>query len=251
MPGAIKEGNMSKPLFRKFSTITFDVVGTLIDFETGILDWFRPALAKRGIEKTDEEILTSFASCEDRYQRQAPDKPFTAMLPLIYRDMASGWNFAARDNEAAEFQESIQLWPAFSDTVASLNELRSRYRLVAVTNSDAWALKYMSATMHDPFDEQLTCDEVGVNKPSPRVFDYLLEKLAPLGVTRGDILHTAQSQYHDIIPAMKLGFSTMWIERRHGKGSYGATPKPGKIAEPTFHAPSMSDFVQQVRRQDV
>ena len=241
---------MNKPLFKQFNTLTFDVVGTLIDFETGILDWFRPAIAKRGIEKTDEEILTSFAGCEDRYQREAPDKPFTAMLPLIYRDMISRWDIEASDSEASEFQESIQWWPAFPDTVASLDELKKRYRLVAVTNADAWALKYMSATMNDPFDEQITCDEVGVNKPSPRVFEYLLEKLAPLGVSRGEILHTAQSQYHDIIPAMKLGFATMWIERRHGKGSYGATPKPDQVAEPTYHAHSMTDFVQQVRRQD-
>ncbi len=240
---------MNKPMLNEFNTLTFDVVGTLIDFETGILEWFRPTLAKKSVEKTDEEILTGFAICEDRYQRIAPDKPFTAMLPLIYRDMASQWNIEASDNEADEFQKSIQSWPAFADTVAALEELKTRYRLVAVTNADAWALKYMSATMDDPFDEQITCDEVGLNKPGPRVFEYVLEKLAPLGVSKGDILHTAQSQYHDIIPAMKLGFSTMWIERRHSKGSFGATPKPGRVREPTFHANSMEDFVRQVQEQ--
>ena len=244
------EGIMSKLKLNEFNTLTFDVVGTLIDFESGILAWFRPTLISKGVEKTDEEILSSFAICEDRYQRESPDKPFTAMLPLIYRDMASQWDIEASDNEATEFQESIQSWPAFPDTVASLKELKTRYRLVAVTNADAWALKYMSATMDDPFDEQVTCDEVGVNKPSPRVFDYVIEKLAPLGVTKGDILHTAQSQYHDIVPAMKLGFSTMWIERRHGKGSFGATPKPSQVVEPTFHANSMEDFVQQIRKHD-
>ena len=241
---------MSKPKLTEFSTLTFDVVGTLIDFESGILEWFRPTLTSKSAEKTDEEILTSFANCEDRYQRESPDKPFTAMLPLIYRDMASHWNIEASDNEANEFQDSIQCWPAFPDTVASLEELGTRYRLVAVTNADAWALKYMSATMDDPFDEQVTCDEVGVNKPSPRVFDYVLEKLAPLGVAKADILHTAQSQYHDIVPSMKLGFSTMWIERRHGKGSFGATPRPNQVVEPTFHANSMADFVRQVRKHD-
>ena len=241
---------MSEPGLKHFNTICFDVVGTLIDFEAGILAWFRPVLASRGVEKTEEEILTSFADCEDRYQWEEPDKPFTAMLPLIYRDMATRWSIDARDNEATEFQESIRSWPAFPDSVASLIELGTRYRLVAVTNADSWALKYMSATLDNPFDEQVTCDEVGVNKPSPRVFEYVLEKLAPLGVKKGDILHTAQSQYHDIVPAMKLGFSTMWIERRHGKGSFGATPKPRHLVEPTFHANSMEDFVRQVRSEN-
>ena len=241
---------MSKPKLNEFNTLTFDVVGTLIDFESGILGWFRPTLVNKNIEKADEEILTAFAICEDKYQRESPDKPFTAMLPLIYRDMASQWNIDANDNEANEFQESIQAWPAFPDTVAALEELKTRYRLVAVTNADAWALNYMSATMGDPFDDQVTCDEVGVNKPSARVFDYVLEKLASFDVSKKDILHTAQSQYHDIVPAMKSGLSTMWIERRQGKESFGATPKPNQIVEPTFHANSMEDFVRQIHEQD-
>ena len=241
---------MNKPKFYEFNTLTFDVVGTLIDFELGILEWFRPMLTNKNVEKTDEEILTTFAICEDKYQREAPDKPFTAMLPLIYRDMALEWNVDAYDSEANEFQESIRTWPAFPDTIVALEELKPRYKLVAVTNADSWALKYMSATMGDPFDEQVTCDEVGVNKPSPKVFDYVLEKLAPLDVSKRDILHTAQSQYHEIVPATTLGFSTMWIERRQGKESYGATPKPGEVIEATYHANSMADFVKQVKEQD-
>ncbi len=241
---------MSKSNLNEFNTLTFDVVGTLIDFESGILEWFRPTLANKNREKSDEEILTTFAICENKYQRESPDKPFTAMLPLIYHDMVLQWNIDANDDEANEFQGSIQSWPAFPDTIAALEELKTRYRLVAVTNADSWALKYMSATMGDPFDEQVTCDEVGINKPSPKVFDYMLEKLASFDVSKWDILHTAQSQYHDIVPATKLGFSTMWIERRHGKESFGATPKPNQVVEPTYHANSMEDFVQQVKDQD-
>lgn len=241
---------MNKPQLHEFNTLTFDVVGTLIDFESGILEWFRPMLINKSVEKTDDEILTAFAACEDRYQSEAPDKPFTAMLPLIHREMALQWNISATENEANDFRESIQTWPAFPDTIAALADLKTRYKLVAVTNADAWALKHMSATMGDPFDEQVTCDEVGVNKPSPRVFDYVLEKLASFHVGKSDILHTAQSQYHDIIPARKSGFSTMWIERRQGKNSFGATPEPNQLVEPTYHANSMSEFVRQVHEQD-
>jgi putative hydrolase of the HAD superfamily len=234
---------------RDFNTLTFDLVGTLIDFETGILDWFRPMLGRHGVSKTDEEILTAFAAVEDKYQRETPEKPFTEMLPLISRDMASGWGFGFRDEDAEGFRDSIRSWPPFPDTVEALEELGTRYRLVAVTNADAWALEHMSANMGDPFQEMVTCDEVGVNKPSPRVFEYVRDKLALAGVEKKDILHTAQSQYHDIVPASALGFATMWIERRHGKGGFGATPRPQRISTPTFHAASMADFVRQVREE--
>ena len=84
---------------RDFNTLTFDVVGTLIDFETGILDWFRPTLRKHGASKTNEKILTAFATVEGEYQRETPEKAFTEMLPLIYRGMMSGggaWNLATK-----------------------------------------------------------------------------------------------------------------------------------------------------------
>ena len=232
-----------------FNTLTFDVVGTLIDFETGILDWFRPVLGRHGVSKSDEEILSAFAAAEDGYQSETPEKPFTEMLPLIYREMASGWGIEPREEDAEGFGDSIRSWPTFPDTVGALEELGTRYRLVAVTNADAWALGHMSANMGDPFQERVTCDEVGVNKPSPRVFEHVLDKLAPAGVGKRDILHTAQSQYHDIAPATEMGLATMWIERRHGKNGFGATPRPEEVVTPTFHATGMADFVRQVREE--
>lgn len=232
-----------------FDTLTFDVVGTLIDFETGILAWFRPTLRRYGVPKSDWEILSAFAAVEDSYQRMTPEKTFTEMLALIYRDMVSDWGIELREEDAAGFRSSIRSWPPFPDTVEALRELGSRYRLVAVTNADAWALEHMNANMGNPFEERVTCDEVGVNKPSLKVFEYVLEKLAPIGVGKKDILHTAQSQYHDIAPAAALGIATMWIERRHGEDGFGATPRPEKVVTPTFHATSMADFVRQVREE--
>jgi putative hydrolase of the HAD superfamily len=139
---------------RDFDTLTFDVVGTLIDFETGILDWFRSTLGRYGVPKSDEEILTAFAAVEDKYQRETPEKPFTEMLPLIYRDMASSWGLGFRDEDAQSFRDSIRSWPPFPDKVEALEELGRRYRLVAVTNADAWALEHMSTNMGDPFQDR-------------------------------------------------------------------------------------------------
>lgn len=74
---------------RDTTTLTFDVVGTIIDFETGILDWWRPHLRDQGIVSEDAVILTAFAEAEDRLQRSRPELPFTDMLPRMYHDLAA------------------------------------------------------------------------------------------------------------------------------------------------------------------
>ena len=40
-----------------FKALTFDCYGTLIDWETGILNAIRPVLARRGMEVDDRTIL--------------------------------------------------------------------------------------------------------------------------------------------------------------------------------------------------
>ena len=44
-----------------FRGITFDIIGTLIDYETGLLAWLRPRVPK---DLTDNEILECFARVE-------------------------------------------------------------------------------------------------------------------------------------------------------------------------------------------
>lgn len=150
------------------TTLTFDVVGTVIDFETGILEWWRPHLEGQGIRIEDAGILAAFAEAEDRLQRQRPDLPFTDMLPLIYRGLAETWALNGDEEAAGDFQSSIAHWPAFPDSEEALRTLGQHFRLVAMTNADAWATRAMNRTVGNVFDDQVTCDEVGVNKPDQR-----------------------------------------------------------------------------------
>ena len=229
----------------RFTTLTFDVVGTLIDFETGILNWFRPRVG--GV--SDRDVLERFARAEDELQRSRPTLPFTQMLPLIYPEMAQVLGLPADQALAQSFRDSIADWPAFPDSVEALAYLGEHHRMVAATNADNWALDHMSRTLGDPFDDRVTAEDVGVNKPDPQVFAYLRGRLSAVGVARADILHTAQSQYHDIVPAKRLGLATAWIERRKGRAGYGATPAPAEAAEPDFHFSSLAELAAAHRRQ--
>ena len=63
---------------------------------------------------------------------------------------------------------------------------------------------------------------------------------------RERILHVAQSLFHDHVPAKSLGLSTVWIDRRHDRASFGATPPA--TATPDARFPDMTSFAAAAAR---
>jgi 2-haloacid dehalogenase len=64
------------------------------------------------------------------------------------------------------------------------------------------------------FDWVITAEQVKSYKPSENNFKKALEII---GVTPDKVVHIAQSVYHDIIPAKRLGLATVLVRRRgHG-----------------------------------
>ena len=61
-----------------------------------------------------------------------------------------------------------------------------------------------------------------------------------LGLPRDRILHVAQSLFHDHVPARRLGLATVWIDRRHGRPGFGATPPATVTPDAAF--PDMASF---------
>ena len=226
--------------YSRFKLLTFDVVGTLIDFESGILGFFD----ELGCQVPPARVLEVFGEAEGRQQVDTPEMPFTQMLEPIYEHMVPALGLS--EGQGSAFRASIAHWPAFPDSAEALGRLGSRYRLVALTNADNWALAHMAKTLGDPFDDTVTCEDVGVNKPDPQVFAYCRGRQSVHGITVAETLHVAQSQYHDIGVAKRLGYVTCWIERRQTGEGFGATPAPGTVTEPDLHFATLAELADEV-----
>ncbi|MBM3585590.1 MAG: hypothetical protein FJX36_14575 [Alphaproteobacteria bacterium] len=73
-------------------------------------------------------------------------------------------------------------------------------------------------------DAIVTAQDVGAYKPSRHNFEALLDRVRrDFGALPSDMLHVAQSLYHDHAPAIAMGLTTVWIDRRAAAGGQGAT----------------------------
>ena len=99
------------------------------------------------------------------------------------------------------------------------------------------------------FDAVFTAEDIGSYKPSPRNFEYMLEKLSGRGIGKENILHTAESLFHDHAPANEFGLASCWIHRRHAHGGFGATMNPGKTPRTDFRFAAMAEMVAAHREE--
>jgi len=228
-----------------FEALTFDCYGTLIDWETGILEHLRPWARRYGVEATEEELLEAFGQHEIRLEAETPGRLYPDILRQAYAEIARQWGTPVAAAEADAFARSVGSWPAFPDTPPALNYLKRHYKLVIVSNVDRASFAESNKKLGVAFDAIVTAEDVGSYKPDPRNFHYALDVLDKMGVARDKVLHTAQSRYHDIVPAKSLGLAVMWINRRREKPGEGAVRPPERDVEPDFVAAGMADFVAQ------
>ncbi len=233
---------MSRKPLTEFSYLTFDVVGTLIDFEAGLTDALVAIGNENGVTVDPEEALGLY-----RAARYMPDvQRFPDDLVRVYGVIAPKLGLPADQRNAERFRNSVPGWKGFPDSAAALASLKRRYRLIAMTNAQRWAFEHFNAALGNPFHAAFTVDDTGTEKPDPAFFEQVFAFVAKEGAGKDDILHTAQSQYHDIGVSRRLGMTNCWIERRHAQKGYGGTIEPAEFTVPDYHFTSMAALAEAV-----
>lgn len=227
---------------RSFRYLTFDVVGTLIDFESGLVGSLQAIAHEVGATIDGETALSLYRAA--RYS-DATDL-FPDDLVRVYGIIAPKLGLPEGAEFGARFRDSAKSWAAFPDSVEALARLKTRYKLIAMTNARRWALDHFEATLGHPFYATFTADDTGTEKPDPAFFAQVFKFVEADGGSKDDILHVAQSQYHDIGISRKLGMTNCWIERRFDRNGYGGTIEPAEFTKPDYHFTSMAALADAV-----
>jgi 2-haloacid dehalogenase len=240
---------MNRPL-SDYRVLTFDCYGTLIDWESGIWDALQPVIARSGrSDITRDEALVRHARIESGLQAESPATLYPEILRRVHRSFAEELDLETDDELDAAFGASVPLWPAFPDTADALRRLAKSYKLVILSNIDRQGFAASNRKLGVTFDAIYTAEDIGSYKPDPANFDYLLDHLrGDLGLESGDVLHTAQSLFHDHVPATRAGLATAWIDRQRLSqgGSWGATAEVTERPDTDFVFFAMAEMADAV-----
>ncbi len=230
-----------------FKALTFDCYGTLIDWETGMLAGLEPLAGRCPQKRSRTEILAAFAMHESSQEQYTPTLKYSQLLAVTYKRIAENWLTPAPWDECVAFGQSLRDWPAFADSAAALEYLKQHYRLYVLSNVDNESFSYSSRKLEVQFDGIMTAEDIGSYKPSLRNFEYMLERLESQGILREQILHVAQSLFHDHKPANEIGLASCWINRQHGKPGFGATRHVETLPHLDFQFNSLAELADAHR----
>ncbi len=226
----------------EYEAMSFDCYGTLIDWEAGLAAVLRPWARRRGLDAGAEQLLTAFSAHESAAEAEHPTERYPDILARSMRAVGQDLGAAVTAEDSAALARSVPDWPAFPDSHDALVRLGRGRQLIILSNVDRESFALSNARLGVTFASILTAEDIGSYKPSPRNFAALAEEARRLGVGPGRLVHVAQSLFHDHIPARQAGLPTVWINRRHDRPGWGATPAPAGAVTPDWEFPSMASF---------
>jgi 2-haloalkanoic acid dehalogenase type II len=191
-----------------FEIITFDCYGTLIDWESGIASAFESEAAREGLALDAEQIIAAYMA-EEPAVEAAGYRPYREVLAETARRVAARFGWQISPDRADFLVESLPGWKPFPDTGPALERLAGRFKLGILSNIDDDLLVETLRHFNVAFDLIVTSEQVRSYKPAPAHFRT--------GISRAGgkrLLHAAQSYFHDVVPARKLGIPVAWINRK-------------------------------------
>ena len=217
----------------RFEWLSFDCYGTLVDWETGIAGAVGEVLKSHGLLKSRAEVLALFADAEPRVQDSEDYLEYRIVLRRVMERIGAELGCQCTESERNCLADTLSDWPVFPDVVDALRGMNARYRLAVISNVDDDLFAGTAETLGVVDDDVVTAEQVRSYKPNLRNFNVAAARMA---VDKERWLHVAESLYHDIGPANRLGIASAWVNRENRGGATLATDAVPDLVVPDLAA---------------
>lgn len=225
-----------------FDAITFDVYGTLIDWEPAIAAFLTKWAKENQLNTDAHTLLTIFDEARADIQKERPAHLYPDVLNKCFHRISKACDVPINLDRCRQFMASPHTWPAFSDAHAGLSCLQQKVKVGALTNIDEASLYTSCDYLNFTFDLVVTAQRVGAYKPDWPHFDTGFGELMRMGIRRERILHVGQSLRADIAPANRLGIKSAWINRPNRL--LGLSGEGAQQAKPDITVTSLAELIE-------
>jgi 2-haloacid dehalogenase/putative hydrolase of the HAD superfamily len=192
----------------KVNWVTFDVYGTLIDWEKGVSDAFEREAKRDGFTIDRDEVIRLFHEISREIEGGSYEL-YAEVLRRTAVDIAKRIDWPLEPSRSGFLPDSVARWAPFKETNAQLKKFVAGYETGLISNIDD---KLLGQTRrHIPFDFDLvvTAQQVRSYKPDPAHFNECARRIG----TKKGWVHVASSYYHDVEPCVKAKIPVIWVNR--------------------------------------
>ena len=197
------------PLPKEVTFVTFDVYGSLIDWETGIYQAFAKEAEKDGYTISRDELIPLFLEVQQEIKGGSYEL-YAEVLRRTAMQVAKRLGWPLESSRANFLPESIPRWMPFKETNTQLDRFAKKYKIGLISNVDDKLLGLTRRHFKADFDLVVTAQQVRSYKPDPAHFKECERRIG----TRKGWVHVTSSLYYDVEPCLKLKVPVIWINRR-------------------------------------
>jgi 2-haloacid dehalogenase/putative hydrolase of the HAD superfamily len=209
--------------------VTFDVYGTLIDWETGAFDAFTAEAEKDGFTIDRDELIPLFHEIQQKIQSGSYEL-YAEVLRRTAVQISKRLGWPLEPSRSGFLPDSVALWQPFKETNAQLERFSKKYDIGLLSNVDDKLLGLTRRHFRVDFDLVVTAQQVRSYKPDPAHFKECERRI---GGKKGWV-HVAASYYHDVEPCVKAKVPVIWVNRKK------EVLEPGQ-KKPTAEVPNLRE----------
>lgn len=198
--------------------ITFDVYGTLVDWEAGIRAWAAKLLQRKGSDVTPEEFYRRWE--EHQFALLVPYRGYRDLTARAVERVLRDLKLPVQADDGPSLADAIPTWKPFPDTPEALRRLGQKYKIGVISNMDNVVLFETIARLGAPIHFRTSAEDARAYKPDTAPFELALSRL---GLAPGEVLHAGFGWKYDLPPARKLGMKTAFINRTGGDKPEGVS----------------------------
>lgn len=212
------------PLPSNVTWVTFDVYGTLIDWETGVADAFEKEAARDGFTIDRGQVVSLFHEVSREIEGGSYEL-YAEVLRRTAIEIAKRIDWPLEPSRSGFLPDSVQRWRPFKETAAQLQKFKKGFQIGLLSNIDDKLLGQTRRHIPLDYDIVVTAQQVRSYKPDPAHFKECARRI---GGKKGWV-HVASSLYHDVDPCVKEKIPVVWVNRRKEQVEAGARKPTAEV----------------------